>query len=150
MDLIRLSDGENGFRVEVLGRYGPGVLPLHDVLEARIVVESGFVGGRLALSLSPEDVEGWAAALVRLAAGDDVRWKDDGRDPGIFVEAHSADNGTPVVRVEDAAGSGVSVLLPLRLGEGWIGEQRTLLEQVRRTWPSEVRETSPGVYAWRR
>jgi hypothetical protein len=150
LDLIRLSDGENSLRVEVLGRYGPGVLPLHDVLEARIVVASGFVCGRLGLCLSPEDVDDWSAALERLAAGGDVDWKDDGRDPEISVEAHNAEHGLPVVRVEDAARSGVSVVLPLHLGDGWIAEQRALLEGVRRAWPSEVRTTSPGVYEWRR
>jgi hypothetical protein len=36
------------------------------------------------------------------------------------------------------------------LEDGWIDEQRRLLELVRKEWPSEVLESSPGVYEWRR
>ncbi|WP_234380575.1 DUF5959 family protein [Streptomyces sp. NRRL F-5122] len=45
MDLIRLVDGESGLEVKVLGRTMPGVLTLHDYLDAEIVVTSGFAQG---------------------------------------------------------------------------------------------------------
>ncbi|MER7106957.1 DUF5959 family protein [Streptomyces sp. NPDC000229] len=41
---------DNSFRVRVLGRRMPGVLPLHDLLDAEVLIESGFLGGRLGLS----------------------------------------------------------------------------------------------------
>ncbi|MFE7113380.1 DUF5959 family protein, partial [Streptomyces sp. NPDC057600] len=40
MDLISLSDGDNGFRVRVLGRRSPGVLHLHDQLDAEVLITS--------------------------------------------------------------------------------------------------------------
>lgn len=46
---VRVSDGDNSFRVRVLGRRMPGVLPLHDLLDAEVLIESGFVSGRLDL-----------------------------------------------------------------------------------------------------
>ncbi|MES4892040.1 DUF5959 family protein [Streptomyces sp. NPDC096012] len=47
VDPIRLSDGDNGFRVRVPGRRKPGVRPLHDLLDAEVLVESGSVTGRV-------------------------------------------------------------------------------------------------------
>ncbi|MGW4303623.1 DUF5959 family protein [Streptomyces sp. NPDC004646] len=85
-----------------------------------------------------------------LAAGRDVRWTDDDRSPEIRFQALNAEHETPAVQIEDVARSSVSVFLPLCLDEGWIDEQRTLLQQVRREWPSEVVSTSPGAYEWRR
>ncbi|MEU5764430.1 DUF5959 family protein [Streptomyces asoensis] len=149
MDLIHLSDGDNRFRVRVLGRRMSGVLPLHDLLDAEVLIESGFVNGRLALSLFPKDLASWSKALDTLASGGDVCWTDDDRSPEIQIQALNEEHGTAAVRVEDAAGSGASVFLPLCLEEGWPNDQRRLLEQVRLEWPSEV-QTSPGAYEWRR
>jgi hypothetical protein len=38
----------------------------------------------------------------------------------------------------------------MNLEEGWIDEQRRLLRRVLKEWPSEVLQSSPGVYEWRR
>ncbi|MFJ9774387.1 DUF5959 family protein [Kitasatospora sp. NPDC101157] len=43
--LISLVDGDNSFRVRVLGRRSPGVLHLHDLLDAEALVASSFVSG---------------------------------------------------------------------------------------------------------
>ncbi|MFF5365064.1 DUF5959 family protein [Streptomyces scabiei] len=83
----------------------PGVLPLHDLLDA-------------------------------------VCWTDDDRSPEIKGQALDEEHGPAAVHVEDATGSGRSVLLALCLEQGWTSDQRRLLEQVRREWPSEVRPRS--------
>ncbi|MET8517411.1 DUF5959 family protein [Streptomyces sp. NPDC005077] len=150
MDLIHLSDGVNSFRVRVLGRRMPGVLPLHDLLDTEVLIESGFVSGRLKLTLFPADLDGWAQALDMLAAGHDVCWIDDDRSPEIRVQALDEEQETLAVQVEDITGSGSSVFLPVCLEEGWIDDQRKLLQRVRREWPREVQQTSPGAYEWRR
>lgn len=150
MDLIHLSDGDNSFRVRVLGRRMPGVLPLHDPLDAEVLVESSFVTGRLGLSLFPNDLDGWSRALDVLATGRDVCWMDGDRSPEIRLQALDEEHGTPAVHVEDVARSSISVFLPLSLEDGWIDGQRKLLRLVRREWPSEVLRTSPGAYEWRR
>lgn len=150
MELVSLSDGDNGFRVRVLGRRSPGVLHLHDRLDAEVLITSSFVSGRLAMSLVPSDLEDWSRALDLLAAGRDVCWRDDDHSPEIRIQPHHGEHGTPAVHVEDLGSSCVSVLLPMNLEEGWIDEQRRLLGLVLREWPSEVLQSSPGVYEWRR
>ncbi|MFD8744356.1 DUF5959 family protein [Streptomyces sp. NPDC059616] len=150
MELISLSDGDNSFRVHVLGRRSPGVLHLHDLLDAEVLVTSGFVSGRLAMALRPSDLASWARALDRLSAGQDICWRDDDHSPEIRIQPYNEEHETVAVRVEDLGGSCVSVFIPLCLEEGWIDEQRRLLAQVRQEWPSEVLESSWGVYEWRR
>ncbi|MEU9463711.1 DUF5959 family protein [Streptomyces sp. NPDC048312] len=150
MELISLSDGDNSFRVRVLGRRSPGVLHLHDLLDAEVLVTSGFVSGRLAMALRPSDLASWARALDRLSAGQDICWRDDDHSPEIRIQPYNEEHETVAVRVEDLGGSCVSVFIPLCLAEGWIDEQRRLLAQVRQEWPSEVLEPSWGVYEWRR
>jgi hypothetical protein len=85
-----------------------------------------------------------------LAAGHDICWIDDNRSPEIRVLALDEEQETPAVRIEDLSGSGASMFLPICLAEGWIDDQRRLLQQVRREWPREVRQTSPMAYEWRR
>lgn len=150
MELISLSDGDNSFRVRVLGRRSPGVLHLHDLLDAEVLVTSSFVSGRLAIALTPSDLEDWARALDRLAAGQDICWRDDDHSPEIRIQPYNEEHETVAVRVEDLGSSCVSVFIPLCLEEGWIDEQRRLLGLVRQEWPSEVLQPSWGVHAWRR
>ncbi|MEV8448348.1 DUF5959 family protein [Streptomyces parvus] len=150
MELISLSDGENSFRVRVLGRRSPGVLHLHDQLEAEVIVTSSFVSGRLAMSLLPSDLEEWSRALDLLAAGQDICWRDDDHSPEVKIQPYNEEHETAAVRVEDLGSSDVSVFLPLNLEEDWIDKQRKLLGQVLKEWPSEVLESSPGAYEWRR
>ena len=86
VDLIRLVDGESGLEVKVLGRTMPGVLTLHDYLDAEIVVTSGFAQGRLNVCLAPDDLDNWSQVLQELAAGRNAVWMDDGRNPEIRFE----------------------------------------------------------------
>ncbi|MEV7416346.1 DUF5959 family protein [Streptomyces sp. NPDC089919] len=150
VDLISLTDGDNSFRVRVRGRRSPGVLHLHDLLDAEVVISSSFVSGRLGTALRPADLDTWDRALDRLADGQEICWKDDDHSPEIRIHPHDEEQGTVAVRVEDLGASCVSVYIPLALEEGWIDEQRRLLGQVRQEWPSEVLQSSWGVYEWRR
>jgi hypothetical protein len=119
-------------------------------LDSEVVVASSFVGGRLTTSLSPFDLEDWYHALDLLAAGQDICWRDDDSSPEIRIQPHNAEHETTAVRVEAMSSSCVSVFLPMRLEEGWINEQRRLLGLVRKEWPSEILQSSPGVHEWRR
>ncbi|MFF0052596.1 DUF5959 family protein [Streptomyces sp. NPDC005498] len=69
--------------------------------------------------------------------------------PEIRFES-SGQDGVAVVVVEDMAGSGTSVRVPVRLVDGWADEHHEWLQHVRASWPQEVVETSPGAYEWRR
>ncbi|MFE1318710.1 DUF5959 family protein [Kitasatospora phosalacinea] len=148
MDLISLRDEDSSFRVRVLGRRMPGVLHLHDLLDAEVVVTSSFVTGSLSVRLLPSDLDRWGRSLDVLASGRETVWLEDA-SPEVRIRPLDEEHGTPTVLVEDLGRSCVSVLLPLALEAGWIDEQRRLLEQVRRSWPSEVHQPSPGVYEWR-
>ncbi|MFE2538596.1 DUF5959 family protein [Actinacidiphila glaucinigra] len=149
MDLISLTDGESLLLVRVLGRHMPGVLPWHDFLDAEITVTSGFAQGRLELCLAPDDLDTWSETVATLAAGADAHWMDDGRNPGIRFE-HAGEGGSVSAVVTDAAVSGTSVRIPVRLPAGWAEEHAERLRQVRAAWPREVVETSPHAYEWRR
>ncbi|MEU7020063.1 DUF5959 family protein [Streptomyces sp. NPDC046203] len=148
-DLIHLADEESSLVVRVLSRTMPGVLSLHDFLDAEIVVTSGFARGRLEACLAPDDLDGWSEALGEVAAGRDAVWMDDGRNPEIRLEPSDQD-GVAVIVVEDVAASGTSVRVPLRLAAGWVDDHHERLRHVRTHWPQEVVETSPGAYEWRR
>lgn len=150
MNLIKLSDGDNSFRVHVLGRRAPGVLWGHDLLDAEIIVESSFISGHLNVSFYPSDLEVWSLALDALDAGQNVEWLDLGNGPVIRIELPNDDGDVPAVLVEDASGSCTSATIPIVLDDGWVEEQREHLRGVIRTWPSEVLQTSPGAYEWRR
>ncbi|MFI5618664.1 DUF5959 family protein [Streptomyces sp. NPDC051567] len=148
--MVRMSDGGNSFRVHVLGRREPGVLPVHDLLDAEIFVESGFVHGRLGICFYISDLEQWSEALDDLAEGQEIEWLDNGNGPVVRIEFQEGDTGVPVVFVEDTSASGTVATIPMVLDEGWVEEQREHLRETLRTWPSEVLKTSPGAYEWRR
>jgi hypothetical protein len=149
VDLIKLSDGENSVRVQVLGRRGPGILPVHDLLDAEIIVESSFISGRLNICFYLSDLEEWSMALDALGTGQGAQWLDNGNGPVIRIELPNNDCETAAVLIEDASGSGTLATIPLLLDDGWIKEQREHLREVMRAWPSEVLKTSPGTYKWR-
>ncbi|MFJ1804964.1 MULTISPECIES: DUF5959 family protein [unclassified Streptomyces] len=150
VDLIRLSDGDNTFRVRVLGRRSPGILPTHDLLDAEAVIESSFVNGRLDICFHPADLESWSRILDSLDVGRAADWLDTGNGPVIKIDFPEDDPRLPVIQVEDTSASGTSATIPITAGEGWVEEQRHRLNEVLQAWPSEVRRTSPGAYEWRR
>ncbi|MFG2452830.1 DUF5959 family protein [Streptomyces sp. NPDC048512] len=111
---------------------------------------SGRVRPRTPRSVpGPDDLENWSQVLDALVAGRDASWMDDGRNPEIRFEP-SGQVGVVVVAVEDLAGSGTSVRVPVRMAQGWATEHRGRLRRVRAAWPQEVVETSPVTYGWRR
>ncbi|MFJ1956184.1 DUF5959 family protein [Streptomyces microflavus] len=149
MDLIQFSDGDTSVRVSVLGRQGPGILPVHDLLDAEILVNSSFISGRLDICFHLSDLESWSTALDDLEIGRSVEWLDTGNGPVIRIQSADDDSDVPVFVVEDASGSGASAIIPIAVGGGWIERQREQLREVMRMWPSEVVKTSPGAYEWR-
>lgn len=152
-DVIHLADrpGTSGHSVvvRVLGRWRPGALYGHDFLECEIVVTAESLNATFSVTLVPEDLEDWEDTLETLESRRFAMWLDSGRTPSLRFKPADADRMS--VSVHDGPTSGVTVTVPLlALPTGWVSEQRALLARVREAYPSEVVETSPGAYVWRR
>lgn len=149
-NLVDLRDGESSFRIEVSGRFRPGVLQDHDTLAAEIVLVSSFVSGRLRVWLRPAELLAWQGVLAALREGRPATWLDQGNGPVVAFDFPDGLGGDTVIAVEDATGSGAVATLPLGLEGDWVDEQVELLGEVRRQWPSEVLESSYGVFEWKK
>lgn len=144
VDLIHLEDAD-GTRctVRVIGRSQPGVLTGHDILYADVLVSASFVDARLDVYLFQQDLDDWQRDLSDLAPG---REAAIGGDRGLSLVLHMNEDGQLWVAVEDP--DRLSTLLGIRPEDNWIDEHQRRLEQVRKTWPSEVVETAPMTYEW--
>ncbi|MGC9408314.1 DUF5959 family protein [Streptomyces sp. DZ1-3] len=152
INLIHLADtrGTSGHSVSmrVLGRFQPGILTGHDFLDCEIVIVAESVNASFSVTLLPEDLEDWESALATLESGRFASWLESGRSPSMKFEPDES-RGLRV-SVHDGPSSGVTVTIPLFAPpEAWAGEQRDLLARVRKVYPQEVVETSPGAYEWR-
>lgn len=128
-DLARLTDGSGGLTVRVRGRYAEPPLQGHDWLDAELVVETGFVSGAIPAVLTREDVDDWARAVERLAAGEDAEWMTgSGRTPEVRIRVE-----VDAVRVEvsDPPQTAVSVSTWVFPEEGWVERLRADLAAVR-------------------
>jgi hypothetical protein len=149
-ELLDLTSYGTGLVIRVNGRYGPGVPQSHDWLAGEMVVTSEFVSGSVEQIFLPQDLDDWEAAIELLAAGVDASWMhESGRTPELHLRF--LDVGWPAleVTVDDPNASRARVTLVVDVTEGWIDDLRTRLAQVRRDWPRETEEPSPGVYVWR-
>ncbi|MFF9859949.1 DUF5959 family protein [Streptomyces tendae] len=150
INLIDLAEtpGTSGrsVSVRVLGRFQPGILTGHDFLDCEIVIVAESVNATFPVTLLPEDLEDWEDALADLASGRSAVWLDSGRTPSM---SFTPDSGGLLVSVHDGPETGVTATVPLFVvSSAWVDEQRDLL--MREIYPSEVVETSPNAYKWRR
>ncbi|PZT76075.1 MULTISPECIES: DUF5959 family protein [unclassified Streptomyces] len=144
VDLIHLADPD-GDRcvVRVAGRYQPGVLTGHDILRAEVLVSTSFVDARLDLYLFHDDLDSWEQQLSDLGPG---RTAGIGGERGLNLEIHVHEDGELSIQITDP--DRLWTVLGTRPREDWRAEHRKSLEHVRKTWPREVIETSPGAYEW--
>ncbi|MFJ8563660.1 DUF5959 family protein [Streptomyces sp. NPDC093514] len=144
MNLIDLEDAEgNRCVVRVTGRYQPGVLTGHDILQADVLVSASFVDARLELFLFQQDLDTWQHDLTQLAPGSGATI---GGDRGLSLDFLMHQDRTLSLMVQDPD----RMTLALRIGpeETWIQDHHQRLEHVRQTWPSEVVQTAPMTYEW--
>lgn len=146
LELFRLGDETQYLSVIVLGRDAPGVLPYHDVLRVGIIIETGIGTLRLENTLDPIHVDDLEGALDSLADNAAFSWLGS-RLPGIEVEPEDEEDEDDyrLVSVFDLDQSGVAVQVLLTID---VAENHDRLEAVRRAYPREVVETSPGVFQW--
>ncbi|MGW8984749.1 DUF5959 family protein [Streptomyces parvus] len=144
MNLIDVGDADgNRCVIRVTGRYQPGVLTGHDILQADVLVSASFVDARLELFLFQRDLDAWQHDLTQLAPGKGATIGGDrGLSLGFFMHA----DDTLSLTVEDP--DRMSLALGIGPQETWIQDHHQRLDQVRETWPSEVVETAPMTYEW--
>ncbi|MFF8813886.1 DUF5959 family protein [Streptomyces pactum] len=146
VDLIHLEDADGDHCiVRVTGRSQPGVLTGHDTLRADVLLHTDFLDARLDLYLFPRDLDSWQRQLAGLGPG---KGASIGGDRGLTLALRVQEDGSLVVMIEDP--DRLSTMLWIQPRENWVAEHRDRLERVRHTWPSEVVETAPMTYEWRR
>jgi hypothetical protein len=149
VELARLESWGTGFGVRITGRDGPGVPSTHDLLVAEIVVWSEFVSGSLRQVLHPRDLDAWSAVIDGLESGEDSSWlTESGRTAEVRFDCDELDRGLLTVRVDEPNGARAAGEVVVDVGDGWIDDLRLRLAEVRRAFPRETAETSPGVWVW--
>ncbi|CAM5287547.1 hypothetical protein SBADM41S_08070 [Streptomyces badius] len=142
--MIDLGDADgNRCVVRVAGRYQPGVLTGHDILQADVLVSASFVDARLELYLFQQDLDTWQRDLTQLAPG---KGATIGGHRGLSLDFAMHEDRTLSVMVQDP--DRLSLALGIGPQETWIQDHHQRLEHVRETWPSEVVETAPMTYEW--
>ncbi|MFJ6011875.1 DUF5959 family protein [Streptomyces sp. NPDC092952] len=126
VELFRVADPVQSVSVEV--RCGePLLMGEERYYAAEIVVESGFVGGRVGLQVSLGDLDEWERCLDALQAEEGAAWPAGGRSAWLEVVPED-----PVeVTVHDSPSTQIAVCVPIDAGSEWLQENRLRLAGVR-------------------
>jgi hypothetical protein len=126
VELFRFADPVQSVTVEVRCS-DPLLMREERYYTAEIVVESGFVSGRVGLQVSLKDLDEWERCLHALQAEGGAEWPAGGRSA--WVEVVPDD---PVeVTVHDSPSTQISVRAPIDVGSEWLRENRLRLAGVR-------------------
>ncbi|MFB7165230.1 DUF5959 family protein [Streptomyces sp. NPDC056242] len=126
-ELCRFADSVQSVTVEV--RCGePLLMEEERYYAAEIVVESGFITGRVGLRVSLEDLEEWERCLDALQADEGAEWPAGGRSAWLEV----APDDPVEVTVHDSPSTQIAVRVPIDVGSEWLQENRLRLADVRK------------------
>lgn len=127
VELFRFADPVQSVTVEV--RCGePLLMGEERYYAAEIVVESGFVGGRVGLQVSMEDLDEWERCLAALQAEEAVEWPAGDRSAWLDVIPDD-----PVeVTVHDSPSTRIAVCVPIDVDSEWLQENQLRLAGVRK------------------
>lgn len=146
MDVIHLGDAEgNRCIVRILGRLHPGVPTGHDVLRAEVLASADFDDVRLDTFLTWNQLDTWRHQLSRLVPGKNAGIASD---RGLNLGLYLCEDRSLSVSLDDPDRFGAD--FRIRPHDSWMDDHIRRFEQTQHTWPSEVAETAPGVYEWRR
>ncbi|WJV45545.1 DUF5959 family protein [Streptomyces flavofungini] len=136
IDLIRLEGEDNSVVVRITGKRPAPGRPGIDELVGEILVDTAFVRGTLATSVSPEDLTQWRETLDALDGGDDSAWREGGRAPELLVEL-DPDGERAHVTIADHTMSLTTVTATVTLTDEWFDEAYDRLDATLRAWPVE-------------
>ncbi|MFJ9552421.1 DUF5959 family protein [Nocardiopsis sp. NPDC101807] len=126
LELFRFADPVQGVAVEV-ELSAPRGSGQECFLGARLVLESGFVNGRLALALSSGDLDDWERCLDDLHAEKRAVWPRGDRTAWLEVAPED-----PVeVTVHDMPSTQIAVRMPIDVAEDWLEENPARPDRVR-------------------
>ena len=126
-ELLRFADPVQSVAVEV--EFGaPLTMGRERYFTAHIVLESGFVKGRLGLLLASRDLDDWERCLDALQAEERITWPMGDRVAWLEVAPED-----PVeVTVRDAPSTQIVVRVPIDVTDDWLEENRARLGRARR------------------
>ncbi|MFB7247308.1 hypothetical protein CW362_30525 [Streptomyces populi] len=126
LELFRFADAVQSVAVEV-SCGAPLVRGEERYYPAEVVLQSGFVNGRVGLQVSLEDLDEWERCLDALEAEEGAEWPAGGRSAWLDVVPDD-----PVeVTVHDSPSTQIAVRVPIDVAPGWLEENRLRLERVR-------------------
>jgi hypothetical protein len=136
VELIHLSDEEQSVSVRIVDGLSLSGSDDYDALQAEILVDTGFVSGRVELYLNAYDLDSWAEVLDSAEAGRKATWLESGRSPRIMIDpTEETESGCTEVSVYDVTGSQVFVTVPVVPPGDWAARHRRLLTDVRDRFP---------------
>ncbi|WP_327181244.1 DUF5959 family protein [Streptomyces sp. NBC_01334] len=125
-ELFRFADRAQSVAVEV-SCGAPLTLGDERYYPAEIVLQSGFVNGRVRLQVSREDLDEWERCLDALQAEEGAEWPAGGRSAWVDVVPDD-----PVeVTVHDSPSTQIAVRIPIDVASGWLEENQLRLDRVR-------------------
>lgn len=146
VDLIHLEDTDgNRCVVRVTGRDLPGILTGHDNLRAEVLVSTAVLDAHLETCLLQADLSSWEEGLRTLAPGGTT---GIGGDRALELDLRLDEDQSLSVTLYDP--DQLSTSFRIRPPHDWIHDHQERLGRLRQVWPSEVVQTSPGVYEWKR
>ncbi|WP_309235754.1 DUF5959 family protein [Streptomyces sp. TRM64462] len=126
LELFRFSDSVQSVTVEVVCD-APMVVGEEWYYSAEIVMQSGFLNGRVGLQVSVEDLSDWGRCLDALEAEEGIEWPTGGRSAWLEVVPED-----PVeVTVQDSPSTQIAVRVPIDVTDTWLNENRLRLERIR-------------------
>lgn len=133
IDLIRLEGDGSSVVLRITGTDGRGPGE-SGALAGEFVVDTPFVRGSLATSLSAEDLRRWQQALDGLDTGQNIAWREGQRAPWLLVELDD-DPDRCHVTVKDPQSSLTAVTVTVPLPDAWFDDAYHRLDRVWETWP---------------
>ncbi|MBW1597816.1 DUF5959 family protein [Streptomyces sp. JJ38] len=134
MDLINLTDEEQGVVINVTNGEKFGSQEGFDALRCDITISSDFINGHLELYVTLYDLDSWSSALDTLSSGDGITWLEGGRSPRIMIDLEG-ESGCTEISVYDVVDSQIFATIPVRTAENWITTHRAMLNAVRSAFP---------------